>query len=79
MQVLNRKQKCIHINKILHLSLSGASSGIGAATAVEFARAGASVALIARSVEGLQSTAQKCQQAGAEKDKVKITLKQLRQ
>ena len=44
--------------------VTGASRGIGAAIALELARGGAEVALLARSLEGLQATAQAIQEAG---------------
>ncbi|KAK9502590.1 hypothetical protein O3M35_011336 [Rhynocoris fuscipes] len=40
--------------------LTGASSGIGAVTALEFARLGASLALTGRNVKNLQNVAEKC-------------------
>ncbi|KAK9696174.1 short chain dehydrogenase [Popillia japonica] len=42
--------------------ITGASSGIGAATAVKFASEGAKLALTGRNLENLQATAQKCQE-----------------
>ncbi|KAI4468514.1 hypothetical protein MML48_2g00017777 [Holotrichia oblita] len=42
--------------------ITGASSGIGAATAVRFAAEGAKLALTGRNVENLQATAQKCEE-----------------
>jgi short-subunit dehydrogenase len=44
--------------------ITGASSGIGRATAVEFARHGANVVLTARSTEGLERTADECRAFG---------------
>lgn len=40
--------------------LTGASSGIGAATAVQLSKLGASLALTGRNVENLQKTANEC-------------------
>lgn len=40
--------------------VTGASSGIGAATAVQLAKLGASLALTGRNVENLQKTANEC-------------------
>lgn len=44
--------------------IMGASSGIGAATALAFAREGAHLVLGARGKEGLEDVAQRCRQAG---------------
>jgi NADP-dependent 3-hydroxy acid dehydrogenase YdfG len=45
--------------------LTGASSGIGAATAVAFAKAGARLELGARRLDRLQAVADKCRKAGS--------------
>lgn len=45
--------------------VTGASSGIGAATAVHFARLGAVLAITGRNEENLQDTARRCQETGA--------------
>jgi short-subunit dehydrogenase len=45
--------------------ITGASSGIGRATALEFARKGAVVAVTARGEEALLQVARECEQAGA--------------
>jgi NAD(P)-dependent dehydrogenase (short-subunit alcohol dehydrogenase family) len=45
--------------------VTGASAGVGRATAIEFARSGASVALIARGSEGLMGAARDIEAAGA--------------
>jgi NAD(P)-dependent dehydrogenase (short-subunit alcohol dehydrogenase family) len=45
--------------------ITGASSGIGCAAAVRFARAGADVALVARSRPGLEVVAARCRAEGA--------------
>ncbi|HUD11765.1 MAG TPA: SDR family oxidoreductase [Candidatus Saccharimonadia bacterium] len=45
--------------------ITGASSGIGRATAIEFARAGAKVVLAARDAEALKEAASECEGVGA--------------
>lgn len=48
----------------LRVVITGASSGIGAATAIAFAREGASLVLGARGKEGLEDIARRCREAG---------------
>ncbi|MFC0253928.1 SDR family oxidoreductase [Massilia consociata] len=50
----------------IRVVIMGASSGIGAATAVAFAREGAHLVLGARGKEGLDDVAQRCRQAGGQ-------------
>ena len=42
--------------------ISGAGSGIGAATAIRFAATGSTVVLLGRRVEALKETAQHCEE-----------------
>lgn len=46
--------------------ITGASSGIGAATAIVFAKLGARLALNGRDVENLKKVAEQCTDCGAE-------------
>ena len=67
---LSRKvipNKCQHITKFLFL---GASSGIGAGTAIHFAKNGAKVSITGRNEENLKKIAQKCEEASPKKEKV---------
>nr|WP_314540531.1 SDR family oxidoreductase [uncultured Massilia sp.] len=50
--------------KGMRVVIMGASSGIGAATAIAFAREGARLVLGARGREGLEDIAQRCEEAG---------------
>ncbi|MBB3222361.1 SDR family oxidoreductase [Pseudoduganella umbonata] len=50
----------------LRVVITGASSGIGAATAIAFARQGAHLVLGARGREGLEDIAGRCRQAGGQ-------------
>ncbi|HEX8405129.1 MAG TPA: SDR family oxidoreductase [Duganella sp.] len=52
----------------LRVVITGASSGIGAATAIEFARQGAHLVLGARGQEGLDDIADRCRAAGGRAD-----------
>lgn len=55
--------------------MTGASGGIGAATAVLFARAGCNVILLARRQDALSKVAQQCEEEGA--DGIKVFTKTL--
>ena len=48
----------------------GASSGIGAATAVAFAKHGVKLAINGRNAENLEKTAKKCYEAGLKETEV---------
>lgn len=52
--------------------VTGASSGIGAALAVRFARAGADLILAARSVDKLEDVAQRCRSLGVQAKPYKV-------
>ena len=54
------------------LSFLGASSGIGACTAVDFARCGAKLALTGRDELNLQTVRQRCIAEGADEEEVTI-------
>ena len=58
-----------HMADIYFILLSS-SSGIGAATAIKYARLGAKVALHGRNVEKLNGVAKQCLAAGLTEDKV---------
>lgn len=51
-------------------STPGASSGIGASTALEFAKNGAKLVLAARNVERLNEVASQCSSKGLQQEKV---------
>ncbi|XP_050295903.1 3-oxoacyl-[acyl-carrier-protein] reductase FabG-like [Anthonomus grandis grandis] len=53
--------------------ITGASSGIGAATAKHFAKLGASLALAGRNKENLQKVAAECPKVGVNKDYLLLT------
>jgi NAD(P)-dependent dehydrogenase (short-subunit alcohol dehydrogenase family) len=48
------------------IAITGASAGVGRATAIEFARGGARIALLARGTEGLAGAQRDVEQAGGE-------------
>ncbi|RCN42942.1 oxidoreductase, short chain dehydrogenase/reductase family protein, partial [Ancylostoma caninum] len=57
-----------------HCHLSGSSSGIGAATAVLFARDGAKVTITGRNQDGLQATKKAMLEAGGKEDDVNVVV-----
>ena len=59
----------------INLLYAGASSGIGAAIALEFAKNGCGVAITGRNKERLEKTAKQCQEAGLKPEQVGQTHK----
>ncbi|XP_048776021.1 3-oxoacyl-[acyl-carrier-protein] reductase FabG-like [Ostrea edulis] len=59
------------LNKVV--IITGASSGIGAATALEFAKTGARLVLAARNVERLNDVASRCSAKGLPQEKIFVT------
>ena len=53
---------------------SGAASGMGAGTAIHFAKNGAKLAITDRNEEGLMKTAEKCEEASPTKEKARKSL-----
>lgn len=51
----------------MHLTILGASSGIGAGTAILFCKLGAEVAITGRNVENLSRTADECEKNNGKK------------
>ena len=60
--------ECIYTHILIINVDIGASSGIGRATAIHFARLGAKLSLTGRSLEQLQASADLCYENGCEKD-----------
>lgn len=58
------------LNKVV--IVTGASSGIGAATALEFAKNGAKLVLAARNVERLNEVASQCSSKGLQQEKILV-------
>ena len=75
-QCLNDIQYCVntYLNNIYH-TCTGASSGIGAATAVQFARQGIRLALHGRNMERLSDVKKQCLQEGLAENDVCIDLR----
>ena len=59
--------------------ITGASRGIGRATAIAFAKAGLDLTLVSRSQEALQSTVSEAEQLGADVQSIALDLSQLDQ
>src|SRR5690625_5258378 len=58
------QEHAMHDSNTKVVVITGASAGVGRATAVAFARTGARVALLARGIEGLRGAAQEVENAG---------------
>lgn len=56
---------CISVHRDFYWNFQGASSGIGRATAVLFAKLGSRLALVARDEKRLQETLDECRQASS--------------
>ncbi|MCF8815560.1 SDR family NAD(P)-dependent oxidoreductase, partial [Xanthomonas campestris pv. campestris] len=69
----------MHRTHPAHVVISGASSGIGQATAEAFAERGARLVLAARGEEALQHVAERCRARGAEVLVVPTDVKQAEQ
>ena len=52
---------------VINADVTGASSGIGAATAVLFSKLGATLALTGRKVENLHQVGSQCEKTGGKK------------